>query len=308
MLPAAYNTFSDDEIVFVSVGQGDCTHIRAGGKDILIDGGGDTERNIGEDVLMPYLLANGAERAELACVTHLHTDHALGILQLSQEYPVGAICIPSDYRKSLESRQRSTGDTEDILPGLMKEQDKVQFIGPGSRIHITDDVYIDNIWPVEERSDGIDIDDPNEHNMVYMINYRGIKIMVTGDLLEEDELKMIEYYRHKSLTYETGEKEQTDEEVQAAGTDHTGISMLKCDVLKVAHHGSKSSSSEAFLDAVSPSVAVIQVGANNFYGHPHQQTIDRLEARGIPVYRTDLNGAAGIDIRGEKIRTVDTMR
>ena len=77
---------------------------------------------------------------------------------------------------------------------------------------------------------------------------------------------------------------------------------------KVAHHGSKSSSSEAFLDAVSPSVAVIQVGANNFYGHPHQQTIDRLEARGIPVYRTDLNGAAGIDIRGGKIRTVDTMR
>ncbi len=308
LLPAAYNTFSDDEIVFVSVGQGDCTHIRAGGKDILIDGGGDTERNIGEDVLMPYLLANGAERAELACVTHLHTDHALGILQLSQEYPVGAICIPSDYRKSLESRQRSTGDTEDILPGLMKEQDKVQFIGPGSRIHITDDVYIDTIWPVEERSDGIDIDDPNEHNMVYMINYRGIKIMVTGDLLEEDELKMIEYYRHKSLTYETGEKEQTDEEEQAAGTDHTGIPMLKCDVLKVAHHGSKSSSSEAFLDAVSPSVAVIQVGANNFYGHPHQQTIDRLEARGIPVYRTDLNGAAGIDIRGGKIRTVDTMR
>ncbi|MBP3897348.1 MAG: DNA internalization-related competence protein ComEC/Rec2 [Mogibacterium sp.] len=287
LLPAAYNTFSDDEIVFVSVGQGDCTHIRAGGKDILIDGGGDTERNIGEDVLMPYLLANGAERAELACVTHLHTDHALGILQLSQEYPVGAICIPSDYRKSLESRQRSTGDTEDILPGLMKEQDKVQFIGPGSRIHITDDVYIDTIWPVEERSDGIDIDDPNEHNMVYMINYRGIKIMVTGDLLEEDELKMIEYYRNKSSIQENP---------------------LKCDVLKVAHHGSKSSSSEAFLDAVSPSVAVVQVGANNFYGHPHQQTIDRLEARGIPVYRTDLNGAAGIDIRGGKIRTVDTMR
>ena len=109
LLPAAYNTFSDDEIVFVSVGQGDCTHIRAGGKDILIDGGGDTERNIAEDVLMPYLLANGAERAELGCVTHLHTDHALGILQLSEVYPVGAVGIPSDYRKSLERSEFNNG-------------------------------------------------------------------------------------------------------------------------------------------------------------------------------------------------------
>lgn len=307
LLPAAYNTFSDDEIVFVSVGQGDCTHIRAGGKDILIDGGGDTERNIGKDVLMPYLLANGAERAELACVTHLHTDHALGILQLSQEYPVGAICIPSDYRKSLESQhvrntetssgKHETTDTEgtddtqqfitDLLPEIMKEPGKVHFIEHGSRIHITDDVYIDTIWPIEEESGGIDIDDPNEHNMVYTISYKGIKIMVTGDLLEEDELKMIEYYRNKSSIQENP---------------------LKCDVLKVAHHGSKSSSSEAFLDAASPSIAVIQVGANNFYGHPHQQTIDRLEERGIPIYRTDLNGAVGIDLRRGKIHLVDTMK
>ena len=307
MLPAAYNTFSDDEIVFVSVGQGDCTHIRAGGKDILIDGGGDTERDIGEDVLMPYLLANGAERAELACVTHLHTDHALGILQLSQVYPVGAICIPSDYRKSLESKpvrntETSSGKDEmtdkegtdntqqfmtDLLPEIMKEPGKVHFIEHGSRIHITADVYIDTIWPVEGESGGIDIDDPNEHNMVYMISYKGIKIMVTGDLLEEDELKMIEYYRNKSSIQENP---------------------LKCDVLKIAHHGSKSSSSEAFLDAASPSIAVIQVGANNFYGHPHQQTIDRLEERGIPIYRTDMNGAVGIDIRRGKIHLVDTMR
>ena len=108
-----------------------------------------------------------------------------------------------------------------------------------------------------------------------MIHYGEVRIMVTGDLLEEDELKMVKHYE---------------------GTDR-----LRCDVLKVAHHGSKSSSSEAFLDAASPSAAVIQVGPHNFYGHPHQQTLDRLEARGIRVFRTDLNGAVGIDIRGKKI-------
>ena len=70
---------------------------------------------------------------------------------------------------------------------------------------------------------------------------------------------------------------------------------------KVAHHGSKSSSSEAFLDAAAPAAAVIQVGRNNLYGHPHAQTLERLEARGINVFRTDLNGAVGIDIRGGDI-------
>ena len=118
-------------------------------------------------------------------------------------------------------------------------------------------------------------DDSNEHNTVYMIHYKGIKVMVTGDLLEEDELQMIRYYE---------------------GTD-----TLKCDVLKVAHHGSKTSSSEAFLDAATPSVAVIQAGRNNFYGHPHAQTLERLEKRGIRVLRTDLNGAVGVDIRHGRI-------
>ena len=312
LLPAAYNTFSDDEIVFVSVGQGDCTHIRAGGKDILIDGGGDTERNIGEDVLMPYLLANGAERAELGCVTHLHTDHALGILQLSEAYPVGAVGIPSDYRESLERQQNSSPGTDpeaqqekeqfltDLLPEIMSEPGKVQFIEHNSRIHITDDVYIDTIWPVEDGAGGIDIDDPNEHNMVYMIHYKGIKIMITGDLLEEDELKMIEYYRHKSTEQQASTDPLMSDEPDA-------VNMLKCDVLKIAHHGSKSSSSEAFLDAVSPSIAVIQVGSNNFYGHPHEQTIDRLTERGIPIYRTDLNGAVGIDIHRNGLK-VDLIR
>lgn len=301
---AANNRFADDEIVFVSVGQGDCTHIRAGGKDVLIDGGGTVERNTGKDILLPYLLANGAERAEFALVTHLHTDHYLGIAELCQIYPVGAVGIPSDYRKSVELRLReklsdNAGNTlaksantsgqitepknpkADLNDPLSMLPDCIEFIGPGSRISITDEVYIEPVWPVMEVSGGIEIDDANEHNMVYMIHYRGIRIMVTGDLLEEDELKMVDYYR---------------------GTD-----TLRCDILKVAHHGSKSSSCEAFLDAVSPTIAVIQVGRYNFYGHPHQQTLDRLNERGIEVYRTDLNGAVGIDIRGNRIRA-EAMR
>lgn len=318
---ATYNSFVDDEIVFVSVGQGDCTHIRVSAgsssaaandagkgkgntsagilgktKNVLIDGGGSMERDIGEDTLMPYLLSNRADKVDLALATHLHTDHVLGLLQLDKVYPVGSIGIPDDYKRSIERSHKTTRANSDMIDttqdaksfyqqtdsidSLINECDDLIFISPGSRIDISDQVYIEPIWPLKGHSAGVEIDDPNENNMVFIVNYSGIKIMVTGDLLEEDENEILRHYPPE---------------------------ILHCDVLKVAHHGSKSSSSEAFLDAVSPSIAVIQVGKNNFYGHPHQQTLDRLEERGIQVYRTDQNGAVGIDIRSKEL-VVDLVR
>ena len=264
-----YDSFADDEIVFVAVGQGDCTHIRAGGHDILIDGGGRDGFDTGERVLMPYLLHGGCSALDMALVTHLHEDHYRGISELSEVFPIGAVGIPSDYREIF------TGGTEEPL--FRTEQ--LYPAGPGSRITVSDDVHIDVIWPVRASSSAISAEDPNEHNTVYMITYKGVKVMVTGDLLEEDELEMVRHYRSRNRT-----------------------DMLRCDILKVAHHGSRSSSSETFLDAASPSIAVIQAGRNNIYGHPHRQTLERLEERGIHIYRTDVNGTVGIDIRRGKVK------
>ena len=213
---------------------------------------------------MPYLLHEGAYNADMALVTHLHADHYKGISELSEIYPVGAVGIPADYKGSVEC---GIGPPFDVK--------KAFYIEPDTRIDIAEGISVEPIWPITVSKEPVAADDPNEHNTVYMINCKGIKVMVTGDILEEDELEMVKYYE---------------------GTD-----TLKCDVLKVAHHGSKSSSSEAFLDVASPTVAVIQVGRNNFYGHPHEQTLKRLEERGIKVFRTDINGAAGLDIRHGRI-------
>lgn len=269
-----FNTLSDDEIVFVAVGQGDCTHIRAAGHDLLIDGGGvagyeEDGYNVGEKILVPYLLHSGAESIDAALVTHLHADHYKGITELAQLYPVGAVGVPADYRKNAED----TAESNDSV--------KIIYLKPGATVKVAKDVSVEVIWPVKVSEEPLTADDPNEHNTVYMINYKEKRIMVTGDLPEKDELEMAKYYE---------------------GTDR-----LRCDVLKVAHHGSKSSSSGEFLDTASPKIAVIQVGRNNIYGHPHSKTLEKLEERGIEVFRTDLSGAVGIDIRGDEL-FVDLFR
>ena len=296
-----YDTISDDEIVFAAVGQGDCVHIRAEGHDVLIDGGGqisygddqdkDTGYNVGKSILMPYLMHGGADAVDIALVTHLHADHYKGITELCEVFPVGAIGIPADYRGAAnvhsDSQNEATGnqngssDNQNDQQALSIDPSKIYYIDPNTNIDISDEVSIDVIWPVEVSAEPFAADDPNEHNTVYMIRYKDIKIMVTGDLLEEDELDMVDYYK---------------------GTD-----TLRCDILKVAHHGSKSSSSEEFLDAAGPRIAVIQCGLNNFYGHPHKQTLERLEERGIRVFRTDLSGAVGIDIHGRRL-SVDLFK
>ena len=78
-------------------------------------------------------------------------------------------------------------------------------------------------------------------------------------------------------------------------------------MFKVGHHGSKTSSSEAFLDAADPAFAVIQVGKNNMYGHPTPETLKRLADRGIPVYRNDLQGAVGLRLKDGAVKQVKTM-
>jgi competence protein ComEC len=260
------NPFSNDGVVFVDVGQGAGVHLRTSGKNLLVDGGGNANYSVGEKVLLPYFLGNGITSLDLAICTHLHMDHFKGVQELSEMFPIQSFAVPSAYR------------------GLSETPTKSKFLAAGDVLRISDDLSITVLWPIDdgksrETTDSENIDE-NELTGIYRIEYRGVRILVTGDILEDGESDMLQYY---------------------AGTDE-----LKCDVLNVAHHGSKSSSSEAFLDAVNPRIAVIQVGSRNLYGHPHADTLTKLKARNITIYRTDQNGAIGLDIRKNRIK-VDRM-
>ena len=263
------NPLGNDGVVFVDVGQGAGIHLRSGGRNVLIDGGGNANYSVGEKVLEPYFLGNGVTSLDYAICTHLHMDHFQGVQELSADFPIENFAVPSVYR------------------GLSETPASAKFLEIGQTLRISKELSIKVLWPAGtsqtassnagkngDASDTSEKDtsemDENEMTGVYRIEYRGLRILVTGDILEAGERDVVQYY---------------------AGTDE-----LRCHVLAVAHHGSHSSSCDEFLDAVSPRIAVIQVGSRNLYGHPHAETIEKLTKRGISIYRTDLHGAIGLQV------------
>ena len=220
--------FADE--VFLDVGQGDSIHLDWGMTDILIDGGGNRNYNIGKGVLRPYLLRKGTKALDLALYTHDHMDHYLGLEELNTVYPIKSI----------------------LDKGIA-----------GDMIEIDENRYIDILWPIpgNEKSD-----DENYFSRIFKVYDHGVITLVTGDITREGELALIEKYK-------SGE--------------------LRAHILKIAHHGSRYSTCQEFIDAVKPNIAIISVGKNN-YGHPAPSTIEKLESSGIIVYRTDRDGAIGV--------------
>ena len=246
-----YSPITHDDVIFVDVGQGDGIHLRCGGKNLLIDGGGSIRYDVGQKTLKPYFLGNGVGSIDLALATHRHTDHYLGQSQLAENFRV---------------RKRQVGLTAGMTIRFGKDEN----------------VWLETLWPLTLTEDPQQ--EENHSCSVFMLHYCGYRVLITGDLDEEGELAMLAYYQGRNET-----------------------ERLRADVLKVGHHGSKTSSAAAFLDVVNPRIAVIQVGKNN-YGHPSPEVLERLTARGVPVFRNDVHGAIGLQFQGKNGIRVDTMR
>lgn len=157
---ASFTPFDQAGIVFVDVGQGDCIHLKCDdGKNLLFDGGGSINYNVGEKTLKPYLLKNGIGSVELAAATHLHTDHFLGLRQLAECYDVQRI--------------------------LTKGR-------AGQRITLNENQWIDILWPEQQDPD---VDDENLNSLIFKIHDHGITVLITGDITEEGEKALVEKYQ-----------------------------------------------------------------------------------------------------------------
>jgi len=250
-------------LVFLDVGQGDCCFIQTPDrKNILIDGGGQTGVDIGEKVLLPFLLKNGINSLDLVVMSHGHDDHIGGLQSVVEQIRTEAFM---EYPPMEE-----TPVYKELINAVKKKGIRVISASEGQSYIIGSKTVLHVLYPDESSAGGLYQENENNLSLVLFLECDEASVLFTGDIE-----KGVEYY--------------------LAGRMRKAAS-----ILKVAHHGSSTSSTEAFLDAVSPQAAVIQSGTGNMFGHPHPQTLDRLGERNIEVYRNDRQGAVMLTYRGDK--------
>ena len=259
-----------DTIAFLSVGQGDATVIiTADRRAYVIDGGGVYGRslgnNTGETVIIPYLESQGITKISGVFVTHPDSDHATGILEILDGYPVAAVYI-ADY-------PYEEGEIWTLLQETIAKNEI-----PLYTIKESDVAYLDDQRKIEclaPQNDQLGADD-NMGSLVLRYTYGEESVLLMGDLPQ-------------------------------GGEEYLPTEELSAQILKVSHHGSKNATSSAFLDNVNGEVAIISRGSHNIYGHPHEETIERLEEHRYEIYDTAIDGSIFISLRPNTYR-VQTMK
>ena len=251
------------KIHFIDVGQGDSSLIiTPQNKTILIDGGGSSSSDfdVGKSTLIPYILDRGFIKIDVVIISHFDKDHIAGILTVLQELKVGKVYIS----KQIEISE----NYEKFFEIVNDKKIKVYEVVAGNRIHIEKNLYFDVLWPTENQ---IATNVLNNNAIVCNLHYRDFSMLFTGDIEEIAEKEILELYsQHNNL--------------------------LKTNILKIGHHGSKTSSTSEFLDVLKPQIAVIGVGKNNKFGHPNDGVLQRINDLNCKIFRTDLNGEISIEV------------
>ncbi|MFF2481607.1 ComEC/Rec2 family competence protein [Paenibacillus sp. NPDC058071] len=273
----------------IDVGQGDAIHIRTpSGKHIVVDGGGTMqfrkpgeewkERSdpfeVGRKVVVPLLMKRGVHEIDMLVVTHLDSDHIRGLKALIETIPVKRIWWNGTLKKAEDAAELFKLAEDRAIP-LYKAEAGRQW-NPDRHTRVT------VLWPKvlgEEESGAGNamgakvipiVKDQNESSVVLHLTLHESSFLLTGDINSDTEASIIRLWQPETAPLDGC----------CAGAD----------VLKVAHHGSRYSTSEAWLRRWRPSSAVVSVGATNSYGHPHPDVLKRLETERIGLLRTDRDG------------------
>ena len=211
----------------------------------------DAGTNSSEDELKAYLNSYGVTDIEYAIFTHPHEDHIGGADMVLATYNVKNVILPNATATS-QTFQR-------MMDGIEAEGCKVIEATPDWTFKVGEVIFT-ILAPISET-----YPNTNNYSVVVRVDYGETSVLFTGDAELESEEEMLARYRLK-------------------GT-------LDCDLLKSGHHGSDTSSGQEFLNAVTPTYAVISVGEGNTYDHPKQVTLTKYEAMGVKFYRTDKEGS-----------------
>jgi len=254
------------QVYMLDVGQGDSLLIVSpGGKHVLIDAG---IPQAGDEVVAA-LQKHGVQSLDLVVATHPHADHIGGMKRVLDTFPVA---------KFLDSGQEHPTATYERLIKAIKDKG-IQFIeakkgmsfdlDSGAKFEVLNPMG-NGKWITEVRTGG---SVENANSVVLRLSFGDFAMIFTGDAEAETEAEII----------------RANENVRAQ-------------VLKVGHHGARYATSNEFLRAMQPQAAIISNGADNKYGHPTQETLDRLRQSNVEVYRTDLNGEIAVISDGKNFQ------
>ena len=189
---------------------------------------------------------------DVVVLTHPHADHVSGLIEVLEKYNIGMLIESGVDYHTAEAK---------TFEKLIKEKNiKTVIIGHPVDLNFYNNAVLRFIYP-EESFSGKTLKNVHDSALISEIDFEGKKILLMSDAEKNVEKRLVREGKISDI-----------------------------DVLKTGHHGSKTSTSESFLNAVHPSYAVIEVGAKNTYGHPHPTVLDRLANHNIPYYRTDTNG------------------
>ncbi len=257
-------------VTVLDVGQGDAIFVESpSGKRMLIDGG---VEKMGQGVVVPFLRKKGIGKLDIVILTHPHDDHVGGLPSVLDKIRVDQVLDPGFIYES-ESYRR-------FLDLIKRNKIEYHLVRSGQKLSFGKEVKCSIFHPSlpflrDTNSDA------NNCSIVFRMQYGKFSMMFTGDNECEGEERILEIFPGASL----------------AST-----------VLKVGHHGSRTSTSDQFLAAVAPEVAIISCGKRNKFKHPHKSTLEKLEAKGIRTYRTDRDGAVIITSNGNQYNIKTTTK
>ncbi|GAB2703867.1 DNA internalization-related competence protein ComEC/Rec2 [Paenibacillus thermoaerophilus] len=270
---------------FLDVGQGDAILIRTpDDRNLLIDGGGtlsflkpgeewkrrDDPFEVGRKLLVPLLKKRGVRHLDLVVATHFDQDHVGGLQAVLEEIPSDRLLVNGTWKDAPSVRK--------LLETALGRGVKLLAAEPGATWQPDRDTRLTVLAPPgasgrpEPRL--IDADHQNRFSVVLLAEIHGVKLLLTGDMTEDEERAWLET-------------------AEAAG-GLAGRSPV--DIAKIAHHGSKTSTSAEWLAAWKPRNAVISAGVNNVYGHPHPAVTARIVTSGARLWRTDESGEITVRI------------
>ena len=245
---------SDDgmNLYFLSVGQGDSELIQKGDYQILIDGGPDSSvlSEIGK--IMPL----SDRKIEEVVLTHPHADHLAGLNEIMKRYEIGKIYSSGSITTSNQYL--------DFL-NTIKEKN-IQLIIPniGEKETLFDGAELNFLWPGDKYK-GSSGDNLNNTSEVVQFCFSSHCAIFLGDQETDEQELMLSDLKLKNINYQS-------------------------ELIKISHHGSSNGTNLNTLDEIKPNIAVIEVGADNQFGHPHAATLDLLKSKSIQVLRTDHDG------------------